>query len=132
MKNLKLNVIGTFLSNVFVTQAFAQQTTDAPQQVPGNAAAGGQAAPAWINLVLIGGIILFMWLFVFRPQSKRAKEQKDFLSSLSPGMEIITSGGIIGTITEVKDNIVSVNVGNSTIRVLKSSVSGKLDTAAKA
>ena len=77
----------------------------------------------------MGGIILFMWLFVFRPQSKRAKEQKEFLNSLTPGVEVITAGGIIGTVTEVKENIVSLNVGNSNIRVVKSSISGRLDTS---
>ncbi len=71
-----------------------------------------------------------MWLFVFRPQSKRAKEQKEFLNSLSPGIEVITAGGIIGTVVEVKDNIVSINVGNSTLRVVKSSISGRLDASA--
>ena len=69
-----------------------------------------------------------MWLFVFRPQSKRAKEQKEFLASLTPGLEVITAGGLIGTVVEVKDNIVSVNLGSSIVRVLKSSISGKLDT----
>lgn len=43
---------------------------------------------------------------------------------------MITAGGIIGTVVEVKENIVSINVGNnSTVRVLKSSISGKLDAA---
>ncbi|KAB8032287.1 preprotein translocase subunit YajC [Fluviispira multicolorata] len=74
-------------------------------------------------------MILFMWLFVFRPQSKRAKEQKEFLASLTAGSEVITAGGIIGTVVEVKENIVSLNVGSSTVRVLKSSISGRLDSA---
>ncbi|APJ05094.1 preprotein translocase subunit YajC [Silvanigrella aquatica] len=82
-----------------------------------------------MNFALMGGIILFMWLFVFRPQSKRAKEQKEFLSSLTPGIEVITAGGIIGTIVEVKENIVSINVGGSTMRVVKSSISGRLDAS---
>lgn len=125
MKSLKNSLI---LSSVLSTSttAFAQGTTTGPQQVAGSAGQAQQAAPAWINFALIGGIILFMWLFVFRPQAKRAKEQKEFLSSLAPGVEVITSGGVIGTVVEVQDSIVSLNVGNSTIRVLKSAISGKL------
>ncbi|MES2615328.1 MAG: preprotein translocase subunit YajC [Bdellovibrionota bacterium] len=117
--------------SVFVSSTcFAQQATanaEAPVQVAGSAGAqAAPGAPAWINFVLIGGIIVFMWLFVFRPQSKRAKEQKNFLASLTPGLEVITSGGIIGTITEVKDTTVLLNIGsNSNITVLKSSISGK-------
>lgn len=133
----------TQLKNVFRTScafimsasamAFAQTST-APQTAPvvgpeqvSGAVAGQPGAPAWLNLVLIAGIILFMWLFVFRPQSKRAKEQKDFLSSLTPGMEVITAGGLVGTVTEVRENIVSLNLGSSNVRVLKSAISGKLD-----
>jgi preprotein translocase subunit YajC len=106
-------------------------STDSTLQVSG-AAAQPQGAPAWVNLVLIAGIMLFMWLFVFRPQAKRAKEQKEFLTSLTPGQEVVTSGGMIGTITEVKENIVSLSIGqNATIRVLKSAVSGKLNATAE-
>jgi len=108
------------------------QVAGEPTQVPGNMASPSQATPGWVNFALIGGIILFMWLFVFRPQSKRAKEQKEFLSALAPGNEVITAGGVVGTIVEVKDNIVSLNVGSTQLRVLKSSISGKLDGAAPA
>jgi preprotein translocase subunit YajC len=129
-----ISSFGSFLSASLITfAAVAQQSSanaDGPLQVAGNAAAAQQpGAPAWINIVLIVGIIVFMWLFVFRPQSKRAKEQKEFLSSLTPGIEVITTGGLIGTIADVKENIVSINVGNnSTVRVLKSAISGKLNT----
>ncbi len=128
LKSVFSNISKIVLSSLFVTQVFAQT---APQQVPAGAAAAGatQGAPAWINFALMGGIILFMWLFVFRPQSKRAKEQKEFLNSLTPGVEVITAGGIIGTVIEVKENIVSLNVGNSNIRVVKSSISGRLDSS---
>lgn len=127
--------LGVFSAATFISSAcFAQQspaTTEAPLQVPGSASPQAPAgAPPWLNFVLIGGIIIFMWLFVFRPQSKRAKEQKEFLSSLAPGLEVVTSGGVIGTITEVSDNIVSLNVGTSTMKVLKSAISGKLNATA--
>ena len=108
-------------------QTFAQNATTA-QQVPGTTPNAPQGAPGWVNFALIAGIILFMWLFVFRPQSKRAKEHKNFLASLAVGTEVITSGGIIGIIEDVKENVVSLKIGsNSTIRVLKSSISGKMD-----
>ncbi len=101
----------------------------APEQVPGQVAGAPQPLPGWVNFALIGGIILFMWLFVFRPQSKRAKEQRDFLASLTPGIEVITAGGVIGSVVEVKDNIVLLNVGHTQVRVLKTSISGKLDAS---
>lgn len=128
IKSVFLNLSSIVITSLFAAQTVAQAT---PQQVPAGAASASApaGAPAWINFALMGGIILFMWLFVFRPQSKRAKEQKEFLSSLTPGIEVITAGGIIGVIVEVKENIVSLNVGNSTVRVVKSSISGRLDSS---
>lgn len=123
----KLFLLGS--SSFLSAHAFADEAATGPQQVAG-AQAQPAGAPGWINFALIGGIIIFMWLFVFRPQAKRAKEQKEFLASLTPGAEVITSGGVIGTVVEVQDNIVSLNVGNSTIRVLKTSISGKLGSGA--
>jgi preprotein translocase subunit YajC len=110
------------LGNLLTLAAFAE---DAGVPVAGPAQA--PQPPAWINIALIGGIILFMWLFVIRPQSKRAKEHKNFLSSLTTGMEVVTSGGIVGRVKESTDSFVILDVGNGTIKVLKSSISGKLD-----
>ena len=129
MNGLKLSSSCVSLASLALMAPMAY--ADGPQQVAGNLGTQPPGAPAWVNFVLIAGIILFMWLFVFRPQSKRAKEQKEFLSSLAPGLEVITSGGLIGTITEVKDNLVSLNLGNNSIvKVLKSAISAKLNSVA--
>ncbi len=112
----------------FVLPVFAFAEGEAPELVAGNAAGNApQAAPQWTSFLFIGGIILFMWLFVFRPQSKRAKEQREFLAALKPDMEVYTTGGMIGSITEVKDNIVVLNIGTSNIKVLRTSIAGKLE-----
>jgi preprotein translocase subunit YajC len=51
-----------------------------------------------IMLAVFGVIFYFM---IFRPQSKRAKEQKNLMSSLSKGDEVLTSGGLVGKISKV-------------------------------
>lgn len=58
----------------------------------------GSGLEMLIILAVFGVIFYFM---VFRPQSKRQKEQRNLLSSLSKGDEILTSGGLIGKITKV-------------------------------
>ena len=66
----------------------------------------GSGLEMLIILAVFGVIFYFM---VFRPQSKRQKEQRNLLSSLSKGDEILTSGGLIGKITKVSaedENIV--------------------------
>ena len=128
-----MRFLSVFISIVIPFFAFAEFESASggatPEQVAGNVSNAPQGAPQWTSFLFIGGIILFMWLFVFRPQAKRAKEQREFLAALKPDMEVYTAGGMIGTITEVKDNIVVLNIGTSNIKVLKSSISGKLDKA---
>ena len=66
----------------------------------------GSGLEMLIILAVFGVIFYFM---VFRPQSKRQKEQRNLLSSLAKGDEILTSGGLIGKITKVStedENIV--------------------------
>ena len=60
----------------------------------------GSGLEMLIILAVFGVIFYFM---VFRPQSKRQKEQRNLLSSLSKGDEILTSGGLIGKITKVTE-----------------------------
>jgi preprotein translocase subunit YajC len=113
--------------------AWAQATPagDGPVAVPGDAPAAGAAAsaagaPAWMNLVIFGGMILFMFFFVIRPQQKRQKEHKNFIESLKTGMEVVTASGLIGRITSITDTIVTLDLGSTSVRVLKSTISGEL------
>jgi preprotein translocase subunit YajC len=106
---------------------FVALAQDGPVKAP--AGAGTGAAPAgagWINFLLLGGMFFFMWLFIIRPQAKRQKEHKQFLEKLQAGQEVITSGGLIGRIKDVQDTIITLDVGNGTVRILKSAVSGEL------
>ena len=55
-----------------------------------------------IILLVVFGLIFYF--FVIRPQSKRQKEQRDLLSNLAKGDEIMTNGGLIGKITKVSND----------------------------
>ncbi|MEN9528817.1 MAG: hypothetical protein RI932_690 [Pseudomonadota bacterium] len=131
----------SILANVsFAAVALAQgaPAADGPVAVPGNAtggAAGGAApgaAAGWMNLVIFGGMILFMWFFVIRPQQKRQKEHRNFIESLKTGMEVVTASGLIGRITSITDTIVTLDLGNTSVRVLKHTISGELGKPALA
>lgn len=65
-----------------------------------------QAAPGGggIQLFFLIGMIAVMYFFMIRPQSKRAKEQKQFAASIEVGEHIITSAGIHGTIRRTNDD----------------------------
>ncbi len=64
---------------------------------------------------------------LIRPQSKRAKEHKALIQGIGKGDEVITAGGIIGKVTKVDDQYVSVTVAeNVELKMQKSSVSAVL------
>ena len=68
-------------------------------------------------------IFAVFWFFLIRPQQKRQKELVKFRNALEKGQKIITAGGIYGTIKEVKETYVLVEVdSNVAIRVDKNMV----------
>ena len=85
---------------------------------PVGAAGGGSMM--WIMLI---AMFVIMYFFMIRPQQKRQKELVKFRNALEKGQKIITAGGIYGTIKEVKETYVLVEVdSNVAIRVDKNMV----------
>src|SRR6478736_8459090 len=64
-------------------------------------AAGGSAIP---QLLLLGGMILVFWLFLIRPQAKKAKLAKTFQQNMQKGDKIVTIAGIHGTVNKVNED----------------------------
>ena len=64
-----------------------------------------------------------MYLLVIRPQQRRVREHSSFVSSLRYGDDVVTAGGIFGTITSLSDDTVSLEVAPGvSLKVLRSSV----------
>ena len=83
-------------------------------------AAGGGSAQFLIMMVLIFGVMYFLMI---RPQQKKQKELVKFRNALEKGQRIVTAGGIYGTVKEVKEGYVMVEVdSNVAIRVDKNMV----------
>ncbi|WP_300748839.1 preprotein translocase subunit YajC [uncultured Alistipes sp.] len=88
-------------------------------------AAAGQPQPSssMSIYIMIALMILVMWLFMWRPESKRRKEMQKFRENLKKGDKIITAGGIYGTVKEIKERTLLIEVdGNVTLRVDKNMV----------
>jgi len=76
-----------------------------------------------LNTVLImGGMVLMMWLFLFRPQQKRAKELAAMLKNLRAGDKIVTNSGIVGVVLSLKDKTISIRSSETKLEILKSAV----------
>ena len=71
----------------------------------------------------MGAMIVIMYYVMIRPQSKRQKEHQRLISALKTGDRVVTSSGIHGMITNVKDTTVTVKVAdNVKIEMEKSAV----------
>jgi len=66
-------------------------------------------------LIIIVVLFAAMWLFLIRPQKRRQVEQAQLQGSLAPGDEILTAGGIHGTVRGVEDEVVQVEIASGTI-----------------
>src|ERR1700742_615691 len=56
------------------------------------------------QMVLLGGMILVFWLFMIRPQAKKAKIAKKFQEDMQKGDKIVTIAGIHGTVNKMNDD----------------------------
>jgi preprotein translocase subunit YajC len=85
----------------------------------------GQGIAQFIPLILIFVIFYF---FLIRPQQKRVKDHKVMVDSLKRGDEIITSGGIIGTVDRVmEDDRIEVIIGdNVKVQIIRSTITSQL------
>lgn len=56
------------------------------------------------QLLLLGGMILVFWLFMIRPQAKKAKMAKQFQQNMQKGDKVVTIAGIHGTVNKINDD----------------------------
>ena len=88
------------------------------------AATGGAAQGSPMSLILM--LVVFGLIFYFmilRPQQKRMKEQRNMIAELKRGDQVVTQGGIIGKITDVKDDEVTVEIAQGVkIRVVRATI----------
>ena len=79
------------------------------------------------NLIFIALMFVVFWFFLIRPQKKRMEAQRQLIQSVEEGDEIVTMGGIFGTVQAIDDEEMQLEVSPGTsIRVLRSAVARKL------
>lgn len=86
---------------MFIANAYAQGA--------GGQAAGGELFQIGFLVVLFG----LFWFIAIRPQRKRQKEHSEMVSALKKGDEVITSSGMLGKISALDDNYITLNVANN-------------------
>lgn len=72
-----------------------------PSALAAPAAAPGEVNPL-VTIAMFGGLFIFMYFVVIRPQQKRRKEQASLMDSLNKGDEVVTTAGILGKINKIE------------------------------
>jgi preprotein translocase subunit YajC len=78
-----------------------------------SAAGAGSTNPTVAMLIQIGyfiPIIIIFYLLLIRPQQQQAKKTKQMLAALKRGDKVVTSGGVLGTVTGIQDQKVTLHV----------------------
>ena len=95
--------------NFFISDAWAQ---------------GADAGGSLFSLLPLVVIFVLFYFLLIRPQQKRAKQHKEMVAALKKGEEIVTKGGLLGKVTEVSDNFVTVEVSSGlNVRIQRQSIS---------
>ncbi|MFU8779781.1 MAG: preprotein translocase subunit YajC [Kiritimatiellia bacterium] len=96
--------------------------------VLGNAQGSGMFQ-MMVPMILIFGILYFMMI---RPQQRKEKERREMIENLKSGTKVVFGGGVLGTITNVKDATFVIKVAdNVKVEVLRGAVSRVVDKGEK-
>ena len=85
---------------MLISNAYAQAAAPAGQDPMGS----------FMGIVPLILMFVVLWFLMIRPQMKKAKEHQKMVSEMQKGDEVVTQGGIIGRITKVSENYVTVEV----------------------
>jgi preprotein translocase subunit YajC len=96
---------------------------------PPQTQAGQEPTSIFASLVPMILMIAVFYFVLIRPQMKAKKEQDNMVATLKAGDKVVTSGGIMGTVTSVKDNSVMLSIAeNVKIEVLKAHITARKDS----
>ena len=76
-------------------------------------AAGAPQGAGFINLLLLGGLFVFMYFMIIRPQRKKQKEHQSLVDSISKGDEVVLNSGMLGKVVDVDESYITVNAGEN-------------------
>ena len=79
-------------------------------------------------LIIIVLLLAVMWVLIIRPQKRRQLQQQEILSALAEGDEVLTAGGIYGTVRSVEEDSLMLEIApDTTIRVARRAVAGRVE-----
>ena len=76
--------------------------------------AGADPTGGFMQLLPMILMFVVLWFLMIRPQMKKAKEHKQLIAALQKGDEVVTGGGLVGKITKVDDNYITLEIAEGT------------------
>jgi len=81
------------------------------------------------SVIFFAAMLVLLWLLIIAPQRRRRQQQAQMLTRLATGDEVITAGGVYGSVREVADDHVVLEIAPGTrVRVLKSAVAARVES----
>ena len=108
------------ISSALAEGEVTEVVVDAAATVDPNAA-GETVSPILAGLIQFFPLILMgvvFYFFLIRPQRKKDKKVKEMLAALKPGDRVTTIGGIYGTIVRIKDQVLTIEVGEQKTQMM--------------
>lgn len=100
----------------FINDAMAAANTAPPAQADGT-----------FSFIMIAAIFVLFYFMLIRPQNKRAKEHRELINNLKKGDEIVTSGGILGKVSELEEQYIKVRLAEGIeVKMQRNAVSNVL------
>jgi preprotein translocase subunit YajC len=104
------------------TMDFLISTAQAQTAAPGAPAGSGMS-----SILMMVAMFAIFYFMLIRPQMKRAKEQRAMIAALAKGDEVATAAGMLGTITDITDSYISVEIApNVVVKLQKQAITAVL------
>ncbi|NBQ64820.1 MAG: preprotein translocase subunit YajC [Verrucomicrobia bacterium] len=85
--------------------------------------AEGSTAPSWVTFLPMVVLLALMYFVLLRPQMKRQKEHEKLIAAVKTGDRVVAAGGIYGTVTNLKDQVLVLKVADGVkIEVQRSTI----------
>ena len=94
---------------------------------PGGASGGAEMFAQFLPLILM---IAVFWFLLIRPQKKRQQEHKSMLEGLRRSDTVVTTGGLIGRIVDIDGDLLTLDLGETKVRVGRGFISAIFDPKA--